>query len=139
RIHEKPDEAKMNTFFEFLGGLGLGMKGKASDVHPLELQKVLNKVKGEQEELVISKLMLRSMKQAKYDPNSVGHFCLSIKFYTLFTSPIRLYLDLTVHRIIRTILLKGNMSSKIIKKWKDVIPDITKHTTEMERAAVEAE
>lgn len=139
RIHEKPDEAKMNTFFEFLGGLGLGMKGKASDVHPLELQKVLNKVKGEQEELVISKLMLRSMKQAKYDPNSVGHFGLSTEFYTHFTSPIRRYPDLTVHRLIRTYLLKGNMSSKIIKKWKDALPDITKHTSEMERAAVEAE
>src|SRR5699024_11956264 len=113
RIHEKTDETKMNTFFEFLGGLGLGMKGKASDVHTLELQKVLNKVKGEQEELVISKLMLRSMKQAKYDPNSVGHFGLSTEFYTHFTSPIRRYPDLTVHRLIRTYLLKGNMSSKI--------------------------
>src|SRR5699024_1293094 len=101
--------------------------------------KVLNKVKGEQEELVISKLMLRSMKQAKYDPNSVGHFGLSTEFYTHFTSPIRRYPDLTVHRLIRKYLLKGNMSSKIIKKWKDALPDITKHTSEMERAAVDAE
>src|SRR5699024_5156909 len=139
RIHEKPDEAKMNTFFEFLGGLGSGMKGKASDVHPLELQKVLTKVKGEQEELVISKLMLRSMKQARYEPNSVSHLGLLTEFYTHFTSPIRRYPDLTVHRLIRTYLLKGNMSSKIIKKWKDALPDITKHTSEMERAAVEAE
>lgn len=139
RIHENPDEAKMNTFFEFLSGLGLGMKGKASDVHPLELQKVLNKVKGEQEELVISKLMLRSMKQAKYDPNSVGHFGLSTEFYTHFTSPIRRYPDLIVHRLIRTYLLEGNMAGKTLKKWKNSLPDIAKHTSEMERASVEAE
>src|SRR5699024_745488 len=126
-------------FCEFLGGLGVGVKGKASDVHPLELREGLNKEKGEQEELVISKLMLRSMKQAKYDPNSVGHFGLSTEFYTHFTSPIRRYPALTVHRLILTYLLKGNMSSKIIKKWKDALPDITKHTSEMERAAVEAE
>src|SRR5699024_4717561 len=120
-------------------GLGLGMKGKASDVHPLELQKVSNKVKGEQEELVISKLMLRSMKQAKYDPNSVGHFGLSTEFYTHFTSPIRRYPDLTVHRLIRSYVLKGNVANKIIQEWKDALLEIAKHTSEMERAAVDAE
>ena len=139
RIHENPDEAKMNTFFEFLAGLGLGMKGKAQDIHPLELQKVLNKVKGEQEELVISKLMLRSRQQAKYDPKSLGHFGLSTDFYTHFTSPIRRYPDLTVHRLIRTYLLQGNMSGKTMKKWKKELPGIAKHTSEMERAAVDAE
>src|SRR5699024_4284191 len=139
RIHEKPDEEKMNTFFEFLGGLGLGMKGKASDVHPLELQKVLERVKGEKEEMVISKLMLRSMKQAKYDPVSIGHFGLSTEFYTHFTSPIRRYPDLIVHRLIRTYLLQGNMSGKTLKKWRKLLPDIAKHTSEMERAAVDTE
>src|SRR5699024_10696323 len=107
RIHEKPDEAEMNTFFEFLGGLGLGMKGKASDVQPLESQTVSNTVRGQQVALVISKLTLSSMKRAKYDRNSVGHFGLSTEFYTHFTSPIRRYPDMTVHRLIRTYLLKG--------------------------------
>ena len=139
RIHENPDEGKIQTFFEFLAGIGYGLKGKANDIHPLELQKVLNKVKGEQEELVISKLMLRSMKQAKYDPNSIGHFGLSADFYTHFTSPIRRYPDLIVHRLIRHYLLKGDLSSKTMKKWKGVLPDIAKHTSEMERVAVEAE
>src|SRR5699024_1699656 len=108
-------------------------------IHPLELQKVLNKVRGEKEELVISKLMLRSMKQAKYDPVSIGHFGLSTEFYTHFTSPIRRYPDLIVHRLIRTYLLKGNMKQKTLKKWRDSLPDIAKHTSEMERVAVDAE
>ncbi len=139
RIHEAPDEAKLEHFFEFLAGLGIVVKGTTNDIHPLELQKVLKRVKGEREELVISKLMLRSMKQAKYDPNSVGHFGLSTEFYTHFTSPIRRYPDLTVHRLIRTYLLQGDLTDKTLKKWKKLLPDIAKHTSEMERAAVDTE
>src|SRR5699024_8293226 len=108
RIHEAPDEAKLNQFFEFLAGLGYRVKGTANEIHPLELQKVLERVRGETEEMVVSKLMLRSMRQAKYDPNSVGHFGLSTEFYTHFTAPIRRYPDLTVHRLIRTYLIEGN-------------------------------
>lgn len=139
RIHESPDEAKLEHFFEFLAGLGYVIKGTPNDIHPLELQKVLERVKGEKEEMVISKLMLRSMKQAKYDPISIGHFGLSTDFYTHFTSPIRRYPDLIVHRLIRTYLINGNMSDKTLKKWKKLLPDIAKHTSEMERAAVDTE
>ncbi len=139
RIHESPDEAKLEHFFEFLAGLCYVVKGTANDIHPLELQKVLERVKGEKEEMVISKLMLRSMKQAKYDPNSIGHFGLSTEFYTHFTSPIRRYPDLMVHRLIRTYLLHGDLSDKTLKKWKKLLPDIAKHTSEMERAAVDTE
>src|SRR5699024_2583845 len=89
--------------------------------------------------MVISKLLLRSMKQAKYDPVSVGHFGLATDFYTHFTSPIRRYPDLIVHRLIRTYLLNGDMSSKTVHRWKDKLPDIAKHTSVMERAAVETE
>lgn len=139
RIHEAPDEAKLEHFFEFLAGLGYAVKGTANDVHPLELQKVLDRVRGETEEMVISKLMLRSMRQAKYDPNSVGHFGLSTEFYTHFTSPIRRYPDLTVHRLIRTYLLQGDLTDKTLKRWKKSLPDIAKHTSEMERAAIDTE
>src|SRR5699024_12545785 len=94
---------------------------------------------GESEEMVVSKLMLRSMKQAKYDPTSIGHFGLATDYYTHFTSPIRRYPDLIVHRLIRTYLLKGDMNSKTIKKWKGLLPEITKHTSTMERAARDTE
>lgn len=139
RIHEYPDEGKLEHFFEFLAGLGHIVRGKAGDVHPLELQKVLKRIKGEKEELVVSKLMLRSMKQAKYDPASIGHFGLATDFYTHFTSPIRRYPDLMVHRLIRTYLLEGDLSPKTVNKYKDELPDITKHTSVMERVAVETE
>src|SRR5690625_3799293 len=139
RIHESPDEAKLDHFFEFLAGLGYVVKGTSNEIHPLELQKVLDRVRGKTEEMVISKLMLRSMQQAKYDPNSVGHFGLSTEFYTHFTAPIRRYPDLTVHRLIRNYLINGDLSSHTLKYWKDKLPDIAKHTSEMERAAVDTE
>lgn len=139
RIHEAPDEAKLNQFFEFLAGLGYRVKGTANEIHPLELQKVLERVRGETEEMVVSKLMLRSMRQAKYDPNSVGHFGLSTEFYTHFTAPIRRYPDLTVHRLIRTYLIGGNLGSKTLKRWNDRLSDVAKHTSEMERTAIDAE
>lgn len=139
RVHESPDEAKLEHFFEFIAGLGYGVKGVASDVHPLELQGILAKVKGEKEEMVISKLMLRSMKKAKYDPESIGHYGLSTDFYTHFTSPIRRYPDLIVHRLIRTYLLNGDMSSKTLNHWKNALGEIAKHTSAMERTAIEAE
>lgn len=139
RIHENPDEAKLERFFEFLAGLGYVVKGTTNDIHPLELQKVLARVKGTQEEMVISKLMLRSLKQAKYDPISVGHFGLSTKFYTHFTAPIRRYPDLTVHRLIRKYLIEGDLSNDTLSQWKEALPEIAKHASAMERAAVETE
>src|SRR5690625_720088 len=101
-IHADPDEGKLQHFFEFLAGLGHNVKGTANEVHPQALQHVLDKVKGEKEEMILSKLMLRSMKQSKYDPHSIGHFGLATEFYTHFTSPIRRSPDLIVHRILRT-------------------------------------
>lgn len=139
RIHESPDEGKLEHFFEFLAGLGYVVKGVANDIHPLELQKVLARVKGEKEEKVISKLMLRSMQKAKYDSESLGHFGLSTEFYTHFTSPIRRYPDLIVHRLIRTYLIQGDMSSKTLGIWKKKLGEIAKHTSATERTAIEAE
>ncbi|SDC27728.1 RNAse R [Pelagirhabdus alkalitolerans] len=139
RIHEDPDEERLQTFFEFVGQFGLNVKGVANDVHPQALQQVLDEVKGEQEEMVISKLMLRSMKQAKYDPESVGHFGLATDFYTHFTSPIRRYPDLIVHRLIRTYLINKKLDKATQNKWSSQLPEIAKHTSERERVAVDAE
>lgn len=139
RIHEKPEETKLHTFFEFLSSIGHGIKGKIEDVHPLELQKVLTEIKGEKEEKIVAKLLLRSMQQARYADESKGHFGLSTDFYTHFTSPIRRYPDLIVHRLIRSYLFEGNVSGKNIQKWQKKLPEIAKHTSNKERGAVSAE
>ncbi|ELK48004.1 ribonuclease R [Halobacillus sp. ACCC02827] len=139
RIHQDPDEEKLQKFFEFVANLGYVVKGSAESVHPQALQKVLEEVKGTQEDMIISKLMLRSMQQAKYDPQSLGHFGLATDFYTHFTSPIRRYPDLIVHRLIRTYLVEDKLDYKTRKHWKDQMPEIARHSSEMERAAVDAE
>lgn len=139
RIHEDPDEDRLQKFFEFIGQFGYSVKGVKNDIHPQALQNVLDEVKGEQEEMIISKLMLRSMKQAKYDPKSIGHFGLATEFYTHFTSPIRRYPDLIVHRLIRTYLVNGDLSEETQTKWKTKLTEIAKHTSEQERVAVDAE
>src|SRR5699024_7077559 len=139
RIHEDPDESKLQNFFEFLAGLGYSVKGTANEIHPRSLQQVIEQVRGKPEEMIVSKLMLRSMQQGKYDPESVGHFGLATNFYTHFTSPIRRYPDLIVHRLIRTYLLNKNLNEKTMKKWRERLPDVAKHSSATERAAVEAE
>ncbi|MTW87565.1 ribonuclease R [Virgibacillus dakarensis] len=139
RIHEEPDQGKLQHFFEFLAGLGYVVKDTANEVHPQALQKVIEEVQGKPEEMIVSKLMLRSMKQAKYDPQSIGHFGLATEFYTHFTSPIRRYPDLIVHRLIRTYLIEKQMDKQTIQAWKERMPEIARHTSEMERTAVDAE
>ena len=98
----------LERFFEFITNFGYVVKGTANEIHPRALQEIIEAVQGKPEEMVISTVMLRSMKQAKYDPESLGHFGLSTEFYTHFTSPIRRYPDLIVHRLIRTYLIKVN-------------------------------
>ncbi|RPF54452.1 ribonuclease R [Aquisalibacillus elongatus] len=139
RIHEDPDPGKLQTFFEFVANLGYTIKGSMDDIHPKALQGVLEEIRGSREDLVVSKLMLRSMQQARYAPESVGHFGLATDFYTHFTSPIRRYPDLIVHRLIRTYLIEGNIGKDTQDHWSQKLPDIARHTSEMERRAVDAE
>ncbi|MCJ7840254.1 ribonuclease R [Lederbergia sp. NSJ-179] len=139
RIHEDPKEDKLQRFFEFITNFGLVVRGTANSVHPRALQEIIETVSGKPEEMVISTVMLRSMQQAKYDPESVGHFGLSTKFYTHFTSPIRRYPDLIVHRLIRTYLFEGKLDEETRGKWNAELPDIAEHASKMERRAVEAE
>lgn len=139
RIHEDPDPTKLQTFFEFIARFGYVVKGTSNEIHPQALQHVLDEVADSDEAMIISKLMLRSMKQAKYDPQGVGHFGLATEFYTHFTSPIRRYPDLTVHRLIRTYLLEGKLDAKTRNHWKDKLPEIAKQASLKERAAVDAE
>nr|WP_275582019.1 ribonuclease R [Bacillus ectoiniformans] len=139
RIHEDPKEDKLQRFFEFITNFGLVVKGSANEVHPRALQEIIESIQGKPEEIVISTVMLRSMQQAKYNPESLGHFGLSTEFYTHFTSPIRRYPDLIVHRLIRTYLIEGKIDPATQAKWDARMPEIADHTSSMERRAVDAE
>ncbi len=139
RIHEDPKEDKLRRFFEFITNFGYIVKGTANDVHPRALQEIIEEVQGKPEEMVISTVMLRSMQQAKYDPESLGHFGLSTEFYTHFTSPIRRYPDTIVHRLIRTYLIEGKLDETTREKWNVRLPEIAQHSSKMERRAVDAE
>src|SRR5690606_276740 len=139
RIHEDPKPEKLQRFFEFVTNFGIVVKGSGTQIHPKALQEIVESIAGTPEEPVISTMMLRSMQQAKYSSESLGHFGLSTEFYTHFTSPIRRYPDLIVHRLIRTYLIEKDLSQKTIAYWDANMEDIATHTSERERRAVEAE
>lgn len=139
RIHEDPKPEKLQRFFEFVTNFGLVVKGTGNSVHPKALQEIIRTIEGMPEEPVISTMLLRSLQQAKYYPESLGHFGLSTDYYTHFTSPIRRYPDLIVHRLIRTYLIEGDTSKETIFKWQQAMDEIADHTSDRERRAVEAE
>lgn len=139
RIHEDPKPEKLQRFFEFVTNFGIVVKGTGNQIHPRALQEIVESIEGTPEEPVISTMMLRSMQQAKYSSESLGHFGLSTEFYTHFTSPIRRYPDLVVHRLIRTYLIEKDLSESTIRHWEANMDDIAEHTSERERRAVEAE
>lgn len=139
RIHENPDAEKLQAFYEFVSTFGYSVKGKPDKVKPRALQTLLEKVSGKPEEHVISTVMLRSMKQAKYAAECVGHFGLAADFYSHFTSPIRRYPDLLIHRIIREVLAQGSLTVERIDHLNAFLPDAAQHSSIRERIAVDAE
>lgn len=139
RIHEHPKESKMQQFFEFVGNFGVKIHGVSDDVSPLELQRVLDEVEDLPEKPIINMMLLRSMQQAKYSEESLGHYGLAAKYYTHFTSPIRRYPDLLVHRLIKEYSKENIVSEATQTKWQGEIPEIALHASQMERRAVEAE
>jgi len=140
RIHEDPDAEKLLNFVRFAANFGYIVKGKGNKVHPRALQDLLEEIRGTKEETVIATMMLRSMKQARYEADSLGHFGLAAEFYTHFTSPIRRYPDLVIHRIIREVLVNGGtLPAKRIDELAAKMPDIARQSSERERVAVEAE
>lgn len=139
RIHEDPDSEKLMSFLEFITNFGYVVKGTANQIHPRALQTLLNEIKGTKEETVISTVLLRSMKQAKYEAESRGHFGLSAEFYTHFTAPIRRYPDLVIHRIIREVISSGRLKDRRSEQLEDKLPDIARQSSERERIAVDAE
>ena len=139
RVHEDPEPEKLFAFAEFLSGLGYRVKGLTTNLHPRTLQGLLEDIKDTPEETIISTLLLRSMKQARYDHEPLGHFGLSVKYYSHFTSPIRRYPDLQIHRIISELLDKGELTSGRIEFLQGLMPVVAAHSSERERIAVEAE
>lgn len=110
----------------------------ANEVRPKEIQKLLGKVEGTPQEALISRLAMRSMKQARYTPENSGHFGLAANYYTHFTSPIRRYPDLQIHRIIKD-NLRGRMNGERMEHYRKILEEVTKHASETERRADEAE
>ncbi|SFN43143.1 ribonuclease R [Proteiniclasticum ruminis] len=137
RVHEEPDEEKLKAFTEFSYNLGYPVKLYAG-VQPKSLQEVLKKVEGKKEEPVLSKLLLRSMMQARYAPENIGHFGLAATYYSHFTSPIRRYPDLMIHRIIKE-FLHGKIDEKRVRTLVPIVSEASKQASEMERVAVDAE
>ena len=138
RVHEKPAMDKMMALNEFVHNFGYHLKA-LSKIHPRSLQQLLETVKGKREEALISHVMLRSLKQARYASESLGHFGLATSFYTHFTSPIRRYPDLQIHRILREWILEGQLSPFHQNRWTDLMPEIASHCSERERNATDAE
>ncbi|MNI39780.1 Ribonuclease R [compost metagenome] len=137
RIHEDPDTEKLDKFKEFIYNLGYPVRW-TQEVHPRLLQDVLDEVKGKKEETVVSTLLLRSMMQARYSPEFTGHFGLAAKYYCHFTSPIRRYPDLQIHRIIKE-HLHGKVDEGRSTKLVNIVDYAAKQSSEMERVAQEAE
>ncbi|MDD6327699.1 MAG: ribonuclease R [Eubacteriales bacterium] len=138
RIHESPDPEKIDNLTVFLNNFGLFIRPSQDEVHPKELQKILKKIEGEPYEALISKMMLRSMKQARYSTECSGHFGLSCKYYCHFTSPIRRYPDLQIHRIIKE-NIHGQLDEKRIRHYERILPGVANDNSAKERRAEEAE
>ena len=138
RTHDVPDEEKIQKLCTFINNFGHSMHVANKEVRPKEIQKLLAKVDGTPEGDFISRLALRSMKQAKYTPENTGHFGLAAQYYCHFTSPIRRYPDLQIHRIIKE-TLRGRMNENRMEHYESILSEVTKHASQMERRAEEAE
>lgn len=146
RVHDVPDADRLQKLSAIISNFGYSMKavGKAKskvsseEIHPKEIQKLLARIAGTPEEAMISRMALRSMKQAKYSVECTGHFGLACAYYCHFTSPIRRYPDLQIHRIIKE-QLRGRMNDDRTAHYRELLPEVAKHSSETERRADEAE
>lgn len=138
RVHETPAHEKIETLNKFISTFGYVIKGDLESVHPKELQKIIENIHGTTEEKAISTIMLRSLKQARYSPECIGHFGLAAQYYSHFTSPIRRYPDLQIHRIIKE-FLNGKISQKRQDQLAQIVDYASTQSSEREREAELAE
>jgi len=138
RIHEEPDILKVAKFEDFISGFGFSLGVPLTALRPRHFQKLIERIQGKPEEKPIAFLMLRTMQKARYAPENLGHFGLAASSYTHFTSPIRRYPDLVVHRALRA-ARHGSLTEERREEWTEDLPEIARHTSEMERRAAEAE
>ena len=138
RTHEQPDEEKIKKLSTFINNFGFHIHVGNSEVKPKEVQKLLGQVEGTPQEALISRLALRSMRQARYTPENTGHFGLAAKYYTHFTSPIRRYPDLQIHRIIKE-NIRGKLDGDRIAHYEKILPEVALQSSMRERRADEAE
>ncbi len=138
RVHDPPDPKKVADFEEFITSLGYSLAAQGPSLRPKHFQKLIDRMRGTPEERPIAALMLRTMQKARYDAAPLGHFGLAAEYYTHFTSPIRRYPDLVVHRMLRA-SREGAISDARREELEEELPEVARHTSEMERRADEAE
>ena len=138
RVHEPPDPQKVGEFEAFIAPLGYSLASSGKALKPMHFQRLIDRMKGTPEERPIAALMLRTMQKARYDAVSLGHFGLAAEHYTHFTSPIRRYPDLVVHRMLRQ-SRRGPIPAARLEELEEELPETAKHTSDMERRADDAE
>ena len=138
RVHEEPDVLKVAKFEDFITGFGYSLGAPLTTLRPRHFQKLLERIHGKPEEKPVAFLMLRTMQKARYAPENLGHFGLAASSYTHFTSPIRRYPDLVVHRALRA-ARHGTLDQETQEQWREDLPEVARHTSEMERRADDAE
>lgn len=139
RVHDKPDDERVKEYMGFLSSLGYNYIGDLREIRPKDIQKILEFVKKKKESVILSSLLLRSMRKAIYQADNIGHFGLASNCYTHFTSPIRRYPDTTVHRLLHTYLFEHKLDNNTLRHYQERLPIIAEIASARERAAVDCE
>lgn len=139
RVHGTPNSEKIDDFVNLVKLLGYELQAKVTDLTPINMQRLLNELADKEEFTILSSMLLRSMKKAEYSKDNIGHFGLGSKAYTHFTSPIRRFPDLTVHRLLKKYLVENDLSMSTISYYDNALVEIAEHSSEKEVGSVNAE